>query len=92
MESPKVSSPGFGNDSQTMCKHRKRMSAFGGYYHTGDIPYGYHPAFSLDLNPVEYVWSILGQIVASRQPLPTCLLELRKHSLMRSEIFPRSDR
>ncbi|GFT55095.1 transposable element Tcb1 transposase [Trichonephila clavipes] len=35
-------------------------------------------AFSLDLNPVEHVWDILGQRVAARQPPPTCLPEFRK--------------
>ncbi|KFM57771.1 Transposable element Tcb1 transposase, partial [Stegodyphus mimosarum] len=36
------------------------------------------PAFSLDLNPLEHVWDMLGRRVAARQPPPTCLLELRR--------------
>ncbi|GFV11217.1 transposable element Tcb2 transposase [Trichonephila clavipes] len=36
------------------------------------------PAYSPDLNPVEYVWDMLGRRIAARQPPPTCLLELRR--------------
>ncbi|KFM57913.1 Transposable element Tc3 transposase, partial [Stegodyphus mimosarum] len=36
------------------------------------------PAFSPDLNPVEYVWDMLGGRVAARQPPPTYLPELRR--------------
>ncbi|GFX56008.1 DDE_3 domain-containing protein [Trichonephila clavipes] len=36
------------------------------------------PAYSLDLNPIEHVWYILGQRIAVRQPPPTCLPELRR--------------
>ncbi|GFY13575.1 transposable element Tcb1 transposase [Trichonephila clavipes] len=36
------------------------------------------PAYSLDLNPIEHVWDMLGRRIAARQPPPTCLLELRR--------------
>ncbi|GFU69583.1 transposable element Tcb2 transposase [Trichonephila clavipes] len=36
------------------------------------------PAYSMDLNPIEHAWDILGQRITARQPLPTCLLELRR--------------
>ncbi|GFX05753.1 transposable element Tcb2 transposase [Trichonephila clavipes] len=35
---------------------------------------GYHP----NLNPIEHVWDMLGRRIAARQPLPTCLPELRR--------------
>ncbi|GFY22851.1 DDE_3 domain-containing protein [Trichonephila clavipes] len=36
------------------------------------------PTYSPDLNPIEHVWDMLGRRIAARQPLPTCLLELRR--------------
>ncbi|GFU00871.1 transposable element Tc1 transposase [Trichonephila clavipes] len=36
------------------------------------------PAYSPDLNQIEHVWDMLGQRIAARQPLPTCLPELRR--------------
>ncbi|GFV16443.1 transposable element Tcb1 transposase [Trichonephila clavipes] len=36
------------------------------------------PAYSPDLNPIEYVWDMFGRRMAARQPLPTCLPELRR--------------
>ncbi|GFS52648.1 transposable element Tc3 transposase [Trichonephila clavipes] len=36
------------------------------------------PAYSPDLNPVEYVWVMLGPRNAASQPPPTCLPELRR--------------
>ncbi|GFV19484.1 transposable element Tcb1 transposase [Trichonephila clavipes] len=36
------------------------------------------PTFSLDLNPVEHVWNLLGGRVADRQPPLACLPELRR--------------
>ncbi|GFW34776.1 transposable element Tcb2 transposase [Trichonephila clavipes] len=36
------------------------------------------PAFSQDLNPIEYVWDMLGRRITARQPPPTCLPELRR--------------
>ncbi|GFS73833.1 transposable element Tcb1 transposase [Trichonephila clavipes] len=35
-------------------------------------------AYSPDLNPIEHVWDMLGRRIAARQPLPTCLPELRR--------------
>ncbi|GFW63582.1 transposable element Tcb2 transposase [Trichonephila clavipes] len=35
------------------------------------------PVYSPDLNPIEYVWDMLGPRIAARQPSPTCILELR---------------
>ncbi|GFV25400.1 transposable element Tcb2 transposase [Trichonephila clavipes] len=34
------------------------------------------PAYSLELNPIDHVWDMLGRRIAARQPLPTCLPEL----------------
>ncbi|GFT98459.1 transposable element Tcb1 transposase [Trichonephila clavipes] len=34
--------------------------------------------YSPDLNPIEYVWNMLGRRIAARQPPPTCLPELRR--------------
>ncbi|GFW28635.1 DDE_3 domain-containing protein [Trichonephila clavipes] len=36
------------------------------------------PAYSLVLNPIDHVWDMLGRRIAARQPLPTCLPELRR--------------
>ncbi|GFX61337.1 transposable element Tc3 transposase [Trichonephila clavipes] len=36
------------------------------------------PAYSLDLNPIEHVWDMLGRRIAARQPPPTSLPELRR--------------
>ncbi|GFU55905.1 transposable element Tcb2 transposase [Trichonephila clavipes] len=35
-------------------------------------------AYSLDLNPIEHVWDMLGRRIAARQLPPTCLPELRR--------------
>ncbi|GFU43733.1 transposable element Tcb2 transposase [Trichonephila clavipes] len=35
------------------------------------------PAYSPDMNPIEHVWEMLGQRIATRQPPPTCLPQLR---------------
>ncbi|GFX19132.1 transposable element Tcb1 transposase [Trichonephila clavipes] len=36
------------------------------------------PAYSPDLNPIEYVWDMLGRRMAARQPPPTYLPQLRR--------------
>ncbi|GFY25128.1 transposable element Tcb2 transposase [Trichonephila clavipes] len=36
------------------------------------------PAYSPDLNPIEYVWDMLGRRIAARHSPPTCLPELRR--------------
>ncbi|GFX35161.1 transposable element Tc3 transposase [Trichonephila clavipes] len=36
------------------------------------------PAYSPDLNPIEHVWDMLDRRIATRQPPPTCLPELRR--------------
>ncbi|GFX14196.1 transposable element Tcb1 transposase [Trichonephila clavipes] len=36
------------------------------------------PACSLDLNPIEHVWDMLGRRIVAHQPPPTCLPELRR--------------
>ncbi|GBM94593.1 hypothetical protein AVEN_168937-1 [Araneus ventricosus] len=38
-------------------------------------------AYSPDLNPIEHVWDMLGRRIAARQPLSTCLPELRRELL-----------
>ncbi|GFU52531.1 transposable element Tcb2 transposase [Trichonephila clavipes] len=35
-------------------------------------------AYSLDLNPIEHVWDMLGRRIVARQPPPTYLPELRR--------------
>ncbi|GFU95255.1 transposable element Tcb1 transposase [Trichonephila clavipes] len=40
------------------------------------------PAYSLDLNPIEHVWDILGRRIAVHQPPPTCLPEFRRALLV----------
>ncbi|GFX90156.1 transposable element Tcb1 transposase [Trichonephila clavipes] len=34
------------------------------------------PAYSLDMNPIERVWDMIGRQIAARQPPSTCLPEL----------------
>ncbi|GBN88579.1 hypothetical protein AVEN_76375-1 [Araneus ventricosus] len=74
LESPRVSSPGFGNDSKMMVMSvditahvapelQRRMD---------------WPAYSPDLNPIEHVWDMLGRRIAARQPPSICLPELRR--------------
>ncbi|GFT42094.1 transposable element Tcb1 transposase [Trichonephila clavipes] len=36
------------------------------------------PAYSMDLNPIEHVWDMLGRRITARQPPPTFLPELRR--------------
>ncbi|GFX76336.1 uncharacterized protein TNCV_592991 [Trichonephila clavipes] len=48
------------------------MPSIGGYH-----PYGLASILS-DLNPKEHVWDTLGRRIAARQPLSTCLPELRR--------------
>ncbi|GFT07388.1 protein ZBED8 [Trichonephila clavipes] len=36
------------------------------------------PAYSPDLNPIEHVWDMLSRRISARQPLTTCLPELRR--------------
>ncbi|GFU10632.1 transposable element Tcb2 transposase [Trichonephila clavipes] len=36
------------------------------------------PAYSLDFNPIEHVWDMLGRRIAARQPPLTCIPELRR--------------
>ncbi|GFX05093.1 DDE_3 domain-containing protein [Trichonephila clavipes] len=67
-ESPKVSSPGFGNDSKMMTNaFNQRISPVWSGQHT-----------HRDVNPIEHVWGMLGRRIASRQRPPTCLPELRE--------------
>ncbi|GFU96262.1 transposable element Tcb1 transposase [Trichonephila clavipes] len=47
------------------------------------------PVYSLDLNPTEHVWDMLGRQITTRQPPPTCLPELRRAlCLMSGVMFP----
>ncbi|GFT96462.1 transposable element Tc3 transposase [Trichonephila clavipes] len=48
------------------------------YLQSEDITRMDFPAYSPDLNPIEYVWDMLGRRIAARQPPPTCLPELRR--------------
>ncbi|GFT26782.1 transposable element Tcb1 transposase [Trichonephila clavipes] len=54
-----------------------------------DITHIDSPAYSLDLNPIEHVWDMLGRRIAARQPPQTCLPELRRAFLMSGVIFPK---
>ncbi|GFY12275.1 transposable element Tcb1 transposase [Trichonephila clavipes] len=36
------------------------------------------PAYLPDMNPIEYVWDMIGRGIAAHQPPPTCLPELRR--------------
>ncbi|GFX35904.1 transposable element Tcb1 transposase [Trichonephila clavipes] len=45
---------------------------------SGDIPRMDCPEYSLDLNPIEHVWDMIGERIAATQPPPTCLPELRR--------------
>ncbi|GFX10685.1 transposable element Tcb1 transposase [Trichonephila clavipes] len=47
------------------------------------------PAYSPDLNPIEHVWEMLDRLIASHQPPPTCLSELRRTLLDSGVIFPK---
>ncbi|GFW70974.1 transposable element Tcb1 transposase [Trichonephila clavipes] len=38
-----------------------------------DITHMDWPAYSLDLNPIEHVWIMLGRRIEARQPPPTCV-------------------
>ncbi|GFV87141.1 transposable element Tcb2 transposase [Trichonephila clavipes] len=130
-ESPRVSSPGFGNDSkmmvivtakrnkrstasdlsrqlssatgttvsrQTVCRCLRHMGLYaraeflfmddnarphhanivGECLQSEDITRMDWLAYSLDLNPIEHVWDMLGRRIAARQPPPTCLPLLRR--------------
>ncbi|GFW63225.1 transposable element Tcb1 transposase [Trichonephila clavipes] len=43
-----------------------------------NIPHMDWRAYSLDLNPIEHVWDMLGLRIAARHPFPTCLPEHRR--------------
>ncbi|GFU34552.1 DDE_3 domain-containing protein [Trichonephila clavipes] len=47
-----------------------------------DIPHMDWPEYSPNLNPIEYLWYMLGCRIAARQPPPTCLPELRRALLV----------
>ncbi|GFW26445.1 transposable element Tcb1 transposase [Trichonephila clavipes] len=44
------------------------------------------PAYSLDLNPIEYVWDMLGRRI---NPLPPIYRNFGGHCLMSGVIFPK---
>ncbi|GFX59559.1 transposable element Tcb1 transposase [Trichonephila clavipes] len=48
------------------------------YLQSEDITHMDWPAYSPDSNPIEHVCDMLGRRIAARQPLPTCLRELRR--------------
>ncbi|GFT82525.1 transposable element Tcb2 transposase [Trichonephila clavipes] len=53
-----------------------------------DITLMYWPAYSSNLNPIDYVWDMLGRRFAARQPPPTCLPKLRRALLDECCIIP----
>ncbi|GFY36393.1 transposable element Tcb1 transposase [Trichonephila clavipes] len=54
-----------------------------------DIPRIYWPAYSLDLNPIEHLWDMLGRRIAARQPLPHVYRNFGEHCLTSGVIFPK---
>ncbi|GFX60205.1 DDE_3 domain-containing protein [Trichonephila clavipes] len=53
-----------------------RANIVDGCLQSEDITRMDFPAYSPDLNPIEYVWDMLGRRIAARQPPSTCLQEL----------------
>ncbi|GFW31172.1 transposable element Tcb1 transposase [Trichonephila clavipes] len=47
------------------------------------------PAYSMDVNPIENVWDMLGRRITAREPPPTCLPKLRMALLVSGVIFPK---
>ncbi|GFU95477.1 transposable element Tcb1 transposase [Trichonephila clavipes] len=47
------------------------------------------PAYSLDLDPIEHVWYMLGRRIAARQTLPPVYRYFGGHFLMSGVIFPK---
>ncbi|GFY24251.1 transposable element Tcb1 transposase [Trichonephila clavipes] len=58
-------------------------------FHWEDITRMDWPAYSLDLNPIEHVWDMLGRRIAARQPLPSVYRNFGGHCLMSGVIFPK---
>ncbi|GFV44739.1 transposable element Tcb1 transposase [Trichonephila clavipes] len=55
-----------------------------------DITHMDWPAYSLDLNPIENVWNMLGRRIVARQPTFTCLPEILTSLLdVSGVIFPK---
>ncbi|GFU99739.1 transposable element Tcb1 transposase [Trichonephila clavipes] len=46
------------------------------------------PAYSLDLNPIEHVWDMLGRRITAVNPLPPVYQNFGGHCLMSGVIFP----
>ncbi|GFT60874.1 DDE_3 domain-containing protein [Trichonephila clavipes] len=78
LESPRVSSLGFGNDSKMMVMFSLQSDSHQTCLQSEDITRMDWPAYSPDLNPIEHVWDMLGRRIAARQPSTTCLPELRR--------------
>ncbi|GFV94402.1 transposable element Tcb1 transposase [Trichonephila clavipes] len=53
-----------------------RASIVDGCLQSEDITRMDCPAYSPDLNQIEYVWDMLCRRIAARQPPPTCLPEI----------------
>ena len=58
--------------------HPHRASILNEFLQSEDITRMEWPAFSPALNPIEYVWNMLGRRIAVRQLPPICVPELRK--------------
>ncbi|GFU94663.1 transposable element Tcb1 transposase [Trichonephila clavipes] len=57
--------------------HPHRANNVDEYLQSEDTTRMDYPAYSLDLNPIEHVWDMLGQRIVAHQPPSTCLPELR---------------
>ncbi|GFV66768.1 transposable element Tcb1 transposase [Trichonephila clavipes] len=54
-----------------------------------DITRMYWPLYSPDLNPMQYVWDMLGRRIAAVNPLAPVYRNFGGHCLMRGVIFPK---
>ncbi|GFT65902.1 transposable element Tc3 transposase [Trichonephila clavipes] len=80
LEHVRLSRGAMGNEFLFMDDNRRphRANIVDEYLQLENITRMGWPAYSPDLNPIEHVWDMLDRRAAARQPLPTCLPELRR--------------